>query len=196
MSTDIHMIAEVFHDGKWERVTKPVFTNCWYSLSNEEELYTDCPFDTRNYEVFDVLQNEGGHVGLPDDLSEGGHDFFDSTHEWGFGYMWWTLEELQQYSWSSTEDGIVWMIPPQYHQYKENNILPRYLITNINIIDDDIVIIDEDEDIPENCDLVCCHVEYEDKTPDVFAWWRNETMRTLATLGEPDKVRIVFCFDC
>lgn len=130
MGTDIHMVCEVRHNGKWKLVTDKVFKNSWYRPDSEfswaQEEYTNVPYDNRCYNLFAILadvRNGRGFAGCktgeyfnpismpkgyPEDMCEElKGDINNNDYDERVGFLsnehsasWLTLKELLDYDWN------------------------------------------------------------------------------------------------
>lgn len=201
MGCDIHMRAEVLKDGKWEMVGE-VFEG--YNNAKSAE-----PYDGRNYELFSFLAGVRNRFdiipisepkGYPDDISkEVKKELEDDWGSDGHSASYLTLEELINADWKRKikHGGVV---PSEVYEYlKECGEKPK--IYSQGISGNNIIQLDEADykklSWRDKQGIIKYHVYmwWEDTMKDLAGEFYTKTLKALKKLGEPDKVRIVFCFD-
>lgn len=145
MGCDIHIMAEVKRNGRWEKNQKAVFKNPWYDpkVSDwdlaKEEFISD-PDSGRSYDWFSVLadvRNGYGFAGVrtgsgfniisepkgvPDDASP---EWLEEVKQWDgdmHSKSWLSIDELESFNWDqeSGKEGII-----SLDQYRELRSTPN-----------------------------------------------------------------------
>lgn len=88
MGKDIHIVMEIRKDGKWQYIDDIIDS-----------------FTNRYYRFFEILEDNFGHRGIPDELMGKRFKYhekedywdFDFTADWIFGHSYFTLAELKNY---------------------------------------------------------------------------------------------------
>lgn len=142
MGCDIHIMAEVKRNGKWEKNVKEIFGNPWHDKDNLQwgpEL-VDTPPDGRNYDWFSVLANVRNGYGFAGVRTGSGFDVIsepkgvpkDASPEWlevverwsvdMHSKSWLTVDELESFNWDQTSDkeGVITL-----KQYSELRSTPN-----------------------------------------------------------------------
>jgi len=124
MGCDIHIMAEVKRNGKWEINKKPIFKNPWYEKGSTSDLCKDefqtMPEDGRSYDWFGLLANvrngwgfagvrtgdgfatEASPKGVPSDATD---EWKELVSDWDcdmHSHSYFTAEELENIDWSQT----------------------------------------------------------------------------------------------
>jgi len=214
------MIAEVQDEqGNWQKVGK-VFPNPYYREGVENKTYEDEPgyesnpthnsepYGERNYDLFAMLadvRNGRGFAGvktgdgfnpiadpkgIPEDASDEAKDFMDSYGGDGHSHSYFTLAELKSYDWDqiSIKQGVIPL--GQYNALKGTGKGPESWCGMIGGPD---ILVSE----PEEITAATTHVFYRwaIKYRDHAENFLSKTIPALESLGEPEKVRILFFFD-
>ena len=205
MGCDIHIRAEVKKGKNWQAVG-PVFKSSW---SSEEGKLISEPYSSRNYELFSFLAGVRNRFGItpiaepkgwPKDMSEElKKDLEDDWNSDGHSASWFTLKELEDADWDTTvrHGGVVPADVYEYLKYvKEKPKAYSQGISGTNIVQLDQA---EWDALPwqqkTNGTRYHVYMWWEDSMKELAEWFYTNTLPALRNLGEPDKVRIVFCFD-
>ncbi len=203
MGCDIHARAETRKKGKWEPVGA-VFSDTYNKNVKSEE-----PYSGRNYELFAFLadvrnrfgivpiaENKGWPEDLSDELKKELVEYWESD---GHSASWFTLKELCEADWKQiyTKSGVV---PADVYEYLRSlGKTPEVYSQGVFGLGIKILEEKEFEELPwsEKTNGTRWHVRmyWQESVADACSFFLEETMPQLATLGEPEDVRIVFNFD-
>jgi hypothetical protein len=204
MGCDIHMLAEKRNKKtkQWE-VIGPVFKDSYTASQKSSE-----PYQGRNYELFAFLADVRNRFeitpiaeqkGWPEDMSkEIKEDLVDYWDSDGHSATWYTVKELREANWEQPikMGGVV---PADVYEYlKAHNEAPKSYSQSIS--GPKIQTVTEEE---------WAALPWSEKTNGtrwyVYMCWdssiREQTsfyedvIPQLEALGDPEDVRIVFCFD-
>lgn len=188
MGCDIHALAEVRKNGKWQAVTDEVFPEVYYNPDSKSEYFhrefTADPYSGRNYFLFAMLADARNHhdlvpfselKGVPDDASP---EWLKEVDDWGgdmHSMSWYTLRELQEAPWDKTFTWVTLTTPEAAKKYQETGEWPDWTFRAST----------------EPTKQISREMTYH----EAAGFFYDKTLAALANLGDPDDVRLVFGFD-
>ena len=186
MGSDIHMMAEVRKGGKWKAVTDEVFPNPFHDPGSEHfsKEFTADPHRGQNYFLFAILADVRNYDevkpfneprGVPEDASP---EWLEAVDAWSgdmHSKSFYTLRELQDAPWDNTFTWRTLTTPEAAKKYRETGEWPKVTFRGS----------------VGPCEEVARQVTYR----EAAGYFVEKTMPTLAQLGAPDDVRVVFGFD-
>ena len=184
MGADIHLWVEILQEGRW------VFAHAHRTETWEDMSWIDwdSPYNGRNYALFALLanvRNSGARIvpisfprGMPTDLSDIGRQIVgDEDNPDQHSHSWFSLEELLEFDWAAEyETDRGYAVPEEVAEYLDSGHAPSGLKSS-----------------PSGR-----HTQPVEKSwtfAQVVGAFHDELLPMLASLGDPDKVRIVFFFD-
>ena len=212
MGTDIHMIAEVRKNGKWETILDNIF-NGW----TDEK--TCVPYQFRNYNLFAILANVRNGVGFggcitgetlnyislpkgyPDDMDERSEEFLSYEHSGS----WLTLKEIFDFNWLQEHRRAGYVSEDAYKNCIMKNLYPTDWCGDIYGKDIEKVSPKEMEDIilgQKSRDLNKRYYTFCYFNPMKYLEYAEDFLESMNILnsyvpenGSLDDVRIIFDFD-
>jgi hypothetical protein len=211
MGCDIHILAEVRVDGKWQKVGS-VFVS---DYSFEKGKLVDAPYSGRNYDLFAILANvRNGYGfagcdtgdgfnpistprGLPDDVSPEMKKYSNEYGIDGHSHSWLTLRELIDFDWNQTTKQRGWVDSKEFLEWKIKGKPGSWSGGVSGGSVRHITWQEMDERIEKRKSTVdfYCSVEWEETYRESCPTFIRKTIPALRKLGEPENIRIVFFFD-
>jgi hypothetical protein len=206
MGCDIHIMAEIKKNGKWEAAGKIFQHKNW----KDEIYYSEEPYEGRNYNLFGILadvRNGRGFAGIktgegfvpisepkgvPKDASK---VYKDMVREWdgdGHSHSYFTVKELLAYDWNQYTmlQGCVSI--DMYKKYKDTGELPDSYSGHVS--GSEVILVDEN-DVDQKPSATHVKMSWTESYSLSAGYFIENTIPQLQKLGDPDDVRIVFFFD-